>query len=41
MMRAGLQFIRLPGGVEAARERLAGLMQLIEVDRGADDVRLL
>jgi hypothetical protein len=30
IMQAGLQFIRLAGGVEAARERLVGLEKLIE-----------
>jgi hypothetical protein len=30
IMRAGLTFIRLAGGVENARERLAGLKDLIE-----------
>jgi hypothetical protein len=36
IMRAGLQFIQLAGGVEAARERLVGLKQLIEVAKAAD-----
>jgi hypothetical protein len=30
IMQAGLHFIRLAGGVEAARERLVGLEKLIE-----------
>lgn len=30
LMKAGLHFIRLAGGVEAARERLVGLEELIE-----------
>jgi hypothetical protein len=30
VMSAGLHFIRLSGGVEQAREQLAGLMELIE-----------
>jgi hypothetical protein len=30
-LRAGLHFVVLAGGVEAARERLVGLAELIEV----------
>jgi hypothetical protein len=33
IMSVGLHFIRLAGGVEAARERLVGLEQLIETAR--------
>jgi hypothetical protein len=33
IMRAGLTFIRLAGGVENARERLVGLEELIETAR--------
>jgi hypothetical protein len=33
VMRAGLTFIRLAGSVDAARERLAGLKDLIETAR--------
>jgi hypothetical protein len=36
IMRAGLHFIHLSGGVEAARERLVGLEELIDVAKGAD-----
>jgi hypothetical protein len=36
IMRAGLHFIHLAGGVEAARERLVGLEQLIDVAKAAD-----
>jgi|SRR5580658_1432101 hypothetical protein len=36
IMKAGLQFIRLAGGVEAARERLVGLEQLIETAKEVD-----
>jgi hypothetical protein len=33
IMKAGLHFIRLAGGVESARERLVGLEELIETAR--------
>ncbi len=33
IMKAGLNFIMAAGGVEAARERLVGLEQLIETAR--------
>jgi hypothetical protein len=36
IMKAGLHFIRLAGGVEAARERLVGLEQLIETAKEVD-----
>jgi hypothetical protein len=36
VMRAGLTFIRLAGSVEAAREQLAGLKDLIETARTVD-----
>lgn len=36
VMRAGLHFIHLAGGVEAAHERLVGLEKLIEVAKAAD-----
>jgi hypothetical protein len=36
VMRAGLTFIRLAGSVEAARERLAGLKDLIETAKAVD-----
>ncbi len=36
VMRAGLTFIRLAGSVDAARERLAGLKDLIETARTVD-----
>ena len=36
IMHAGLQFIRLAGGVEAARERLVGLEKLIETAKAVD-----
>ena len=36
IMKAGLQFIRLAGGVEQARERLVGLEQLIETARAIE-----
>jgi hypothetical protein len=36
IMHAGLHFIHLAGGVEAARERLVGLEKLIEVAKSAD-----
>jgi hypothetical protein len=36
IMKAGLQFILLAGGVEAARERLVGLEELIETARKVD-----
>jgi hypothetical protein len=36
VMRAGLTFIRLAGSVDAARERLAGLKDLIETARSVD-----
>jgi hypothetical protein len=36
IMRAGLTFIRLAGGVESARERLVGLEELIETAKGVD-----
>lgn len=36
IMRAGLAFIRLAGGVENARQRLAGLEVLIETARAVD-----
>jgi hypothetical protein len=35
-MRAGLTFIRLAGSVDAAREQLAGLKDLIETARTVD-----
>jgi hypothetical protein len=36
IMTVGLHFIRLAGGVEAARERLVGLEQLIETAKEVD-----
>src|SRR6202035_1404283 len=36
IMSVGLHFIRLAGGVEAARERLVGLEQLIETAKEVD-----
>ena len=33
VLKAGLNFIRLAGGVESAKERLAGLKELIETAR--------
>jgi hypothetical protein len=36
VMRAGLTFIRLAGSVEAAKERLAGLKDLIETARSVE-----
>jgi len=36
IMKAGLHFIQLAGGVEAARERLIGLAELIEVAKAVD-----
>jgi hypothetical protein len=36
IMRSGLHFIRLSGGVEQARERLVGLEQLIETARAVE-----
>jgi hypothetical protein len=36
ILRAGLQFIRLAGGVEQARERLVGLEVLIETARAIE-----
>jgi hypothetical protein len=36
IMKAGLNFIMAAGGVEAARERLVGLEQLIETAREVD-----
>jgi hypothetical protein len=36
VMRAGLTFIRLAGSVEAAREQLAGLKDLIETAKSVD-----
>jgi hypothetical protein len=36
IMKAGLHFIVLAGGVEAARERLVGLEELIETARRID-----
>jgi len=36
VMRAGLTFIRLAGSVEAAREQLAGLKDLIETAKTVD-----
>jgi hypothetical protein len=36
IMKAGLQFIRLAGGVEAARERLVGLEELIETAKAVE-----
>ncbi len=36
IMQVGLQFIRLAGGVEAARERLVGLETLIETAKEVD-----
>jgi hypothetical protein len=35
-MKAGLHFIVLAGGVEAARERLVGLEELIEAAKQVD-----
>ena len=35
-MKAGLNFILAAGGVEAARERLVGLEQLIETAKEVD-----
>ena len=36
IMKAGLDFIRLAGGVEQARTRLAGLTALIETAKAVD-----
>lgn len=36
IMKAGLTFIRLAGGVENARERLVGLEELIEAAKAVD-----
>jgi len=36
IMKAGLHFIHVAGGVEAARERLVGLEKLIEVARAVE-----
>jgi hypothetical protein len=36
ILKAGLTFIRLAGGVENARERLVGLEELIEAARAVD-----
>jgi hypothetical protein len=36
IMKAGLHFIRLAGSVEAARERLVGLEELIETARSVE-----
>jgi hypothetical protein len=36
IMKAGLEFIRLAGGVEEARERLVGLEKLIETAKEID-----
>src|ERR1700731_1696295 len=36
IMKAGLNFILLAGGVEAARERLVGLAELIETARAVE-----
>jgi hypothetical protein len=36
IMHAGLHFIQLAGGVEAARERLVGLEKLIETAKAVD-----
>ena len=36
IMRAGLHFIRLAGSVEAARERLVGLEELIETAKAVE-----
>jgi hypothetical protein len=36
IMRAGLQFIRLAGGVGAAREQLVGLKELIETAKAVE-----
>jgi hypothetical protein len=36
IIRAGLTFVRLAGGVENARERLVGLQELIETARAVD-----
>lgn len=36
IMKAGLHFIQLAGSVEAARERLVGLAELIEVAKAVD-----
>lgn len=36
ILKAGLHFIQLAGGVEAARERLVGLEELIEAARAVE-----
>jgi hypothetical protein len=36
ILRAGLTFIRLAGGVESARERLVGLEELIEAAKAVE-----
>ena len=36
ILRAGLTFVRLAGGVENARERLVGLEELIETAKAVD-----
>jgi hypothetical protein len=36
ILKAGLTFIRLAGGVESARERLVGLEELIEAAKAVD-----
>jgi hypothetical protein len=36
VLRAGLNFVRLAGGVENAKERLAGLQELIETAKAVD-----
>ena len=36
ILKAGLTFIRLAGGVESARERLVGLEELIETAKAVD-----
>ena len=36
IMRAGLTFVRLAGGVENARERLVGLEELIKTAKGVE-----
>jgi hypothetical protein len=36
IMKAGLNFIRLSGGVEAARDRLVGLAELIETAKAVE-----
>jgi hypothetical protein len=36
VVKAGLHFVRLAGGVESARERLAGLKELIETAKALE-----